>query len=227
MTDPSPRETLEERLRQGTTTRMFKSDLVELFSRVHPATPFVVWLPVVAWMLWRSQSRADLGAAGLAGTVVAGVFAWTLAEYLLHRVLFHWESDTAWGRRLHFVVHGVHHDYPDDKDRLVMPPGLSIPLGAAFFLLFRGLLGAGLGEPLFAGFALGYLAYDGTHYAVHHFKLTSAIGRRLRRHHMFHHHSDPDGGFGVSSPLWDLVFRTMPRSSVQVRRDTLGSARPP
>ena len=55
--------------------------------------------------------------------------------------------------------------------------------------------------PFFAGFTIGYLFYDGTHYFVHHFAPTSRWGKFLRRHHMTHHFADHDGGFGVSSPL--------------------------
>jgi sterol desaturase/sphingolipid hydroxylase (fatty acid hydroxylase superfamily) len=110
----------------------------------------------------------------------------------------------------------VHHDFPNDKDRLVMPLGFSIPLAVVFYVLYCVIVfGPRLGEPFFAGFIVGYLCYDGTHYAVHHFRPTTRVGRWVRRHHMLHHHADHDGGFGVSSPLWDLVFRTMPRS----RRD--------
>ena len=114
------------------------------------------------------------------------------------------------GRRIHFLLHGVHHDFPNDKDRLVMPLGASLPLGAVFLGAFCLLFGMTAAEPLFAGMVIGYLVYDGTHYAVHHFKQTTRVGRFIRRHHMLHHHMDHDGGFGVSSPLWDVVFRTMP-----------------
>ena len=131
--------------------------------------------------------------------------------YVLHRFVFHWVNETSWGRRVHFVLHGVHHDYPNDKDRLVMPLGASIPLGIVFWALFSALLGRPVAEPFFAGFVLGYLAYDGTHYAIHHFNQTSRVARFLKRHHMLHHHADHDGGFGVSSPLWDYVFRTVPQ----------------
>lgn len=93
-----------------------------------------------------------------------------------------------------------------------MPLLTSAPLAVIFYTLFYVLFGGvKLAEPIYAGFALGYLCYDGTHYAVHHFKQTSRIGRFLKRHHMLHHHADHDGGFGVSSPLWDIVFRTMPQ----------------
>jgi sterol desaturase/sphingolipid hydroxylase (fatty acid hydroxylase superfamily) len=192
---------------------MFESDFIEWFSRIHPATPFVTWLPVVAVVLYRSVSRHDIGLAAIAGCFVAGVLTWTLTEYVLHRYVFHWTKDTPRGRRLHFLIHGVHHDYPSDKDRLVMPLGVSVPLSLFFYWLFvMVMFGVHLGEPFFAGFVVGYLAYDGTHYAIHHFRPQTRIGKWLRRHHMLHHHADHDGGFGVSSPLWDLVFRTMPRA---------------
>jgi sterol desaturase/sphingolipid hydroxylase (fatty acid hydroxylase superfamily) len=189
---------------------MFESDLIERFSRIHPATPFVFWVPVIGFMLSRSIRRHDLALSSIGGMFVLGLIAWTLTEYVLHRYVFHWVNDTAWGKRLHFLLHGVHHDYPSDKDRLVMPLGFSIPLGTLFYLAFYATMGVRIGEPFFAGMVLGYLGYDGTHYAVHHFKQRTRIGKYVRRHHMLHHHADHDGGFGVSTPLWDLVFRTMP-----------------
>ncbi len=190
---------------------MFESDFFEYFSRIHPATPFVAWLPMVGLLLYRSAARHVLSAGVTALLVAIGIVAWTLLEYVLHRWLFHWEKDTPLGRRIHFLLHGVHHDYPSDKDRLVMPLGASIPLGIVIYALVHYLVGNTYGEPYFAGMVLGYLGYDGTHYAVHHFKQTTRIGRFLKRHHMLHHHADNDGGFGVSSPLWDLVFGTMPK----------------
>src|SRR5215472_3117629 len=197
--------------KRGETTRMFESDFFEYFSRIHPATPFVTWLPVAAFLLWRSVGRHVPGPLAIVGLFLLGVLTWTLLEYVLHRWLFHWEKDTALGRRIHFLLHGVHHDYPTDKDRLVMPLGVSIPLGIVIYALVYFVVGQTYGEPFYVGMVIGYLNYDGTHYAVHHFKHTSRIGRFLKRHHMLHHHADNDGGFGVSTPLWDVVFRTMPR----------------
>lgn len=193
------------------TTRMFESDFLERFSRIHPATPFIAWLPVVAFVMWRTISRHDLALYAVVALFVGGLFAWTLAEYVLHRWIFHWTKETAFGRRVHFLLHGVHHDFPNDKDRLVMPLPSSIPLAIFFYTLFYFTMGRTLGEPFFAGFTLGYLFYDGTHYFVHHFRPRSAWGKLLRRHHMTHHHADHSGGFGVSTPLWDHLFRTMPK----------------
>lgn len=198
---------------------MFENELLEKFSRIHPATPFVVYVPMIGALLLRTWAR-QLDPVVALGLCALGLFVWTLAEYWLHRLVFHWYKDTPWGRRVHFLLHGVHHDYPNDGDRLVMPLLTSVPLAvlfyAAFYFAFGGVR---LAEPFFAGFAMGYLLYDGTHYAVHHFKQTSRIGKYIKRHHMLHHHADHDGGFGVSTPLWDYVFRTMP----QVKK--LGAAR--
>ena len=190
---------------------MFESDLLERFSRISPITVFVVWVPIALALLSRSWMRHDLSVLGIGGMVAAGLLTWTLCEYVLHRYVFHWMDDTTRGRRIHFLLHGVHHDFPNDKDRLVMPLGFSLPLGALFFGAFLGLFGIRVAEPLFVGLVIGYLVYDGTHYAVHHFKPTNWVGRFIKRHHMRHHHMDHEGGFGVSSPLWDVVFGTMPR----------------
>ena len=122
--------------------------------------------------------------------------------------MFHYIGPRPWQRRLYFVVHGVHHDFPQDSGRLVMPLGVSIPLGALFFVLFRALAGGVYVDPLFVGFALGYLAYDGTHYATHHFRMSWGWGRWIKRYHMIHHHTGVDARYGVSSPLWDWVFGT-------------------
>ena len=190
---------------------MFENEVLEKFSRIHPATPFVVFVPVLLAALYRTYTRG-LGFGTAAGLVFAGLLLWTLMEYVLHRYVFHWYKDTPFGRRVHFLLHGVHHDFPNDSDRLVMPLLTSVPLAVIFYSLFYVAFGGvRLAEPFFAGFALGYLAYDGTHYAVHHFKQTSRIGKFLKRHHMLHHHADHDGGFGVSSPVWDYVFGTMPQ----------------
>jgi len=191
---------------------MFENELLEKFSRIHPATPFLVWLPVMFTMLYRSYRRHDLEVLGIAGLFVVGFLIWTITEYVLHRWVFHhFESHKdAKSQRMHFLLHGVHHDFPTDKDRLVMPLLTSVPLGLIIASAFYLLMGVRFAEPAFAGFTIGYLGYDGIHYALHRFKQTSRVGKWMKRHHMMHHHMDHDGGFGVSSPLWDFVFRTMP-----------------
>ena len=196
--------------RLAASPEMFESDFLNFFSRVHPAVPAIIFVPVVVVMEWLGFDRG-IGAGKMILLTLAGVFIWTLTEYWLHRLVFHWCPDNEFGRRLHFIIHGVHHDHPNDKLRLVMPPGASIPLAALFYGVFIVVFGTPEAFPLFAGFIGGYLAYDYTHYYVHHFVPKSKFGKNLREAHMRHHFQDHRFGFGVSSPLWDVVFRTLPR----------------
>jgi sterol desaturase/sphingolipid hydroxylase (fatty acid hydroxylase superfamily) len=189
---------------------LFKSEFLNFFSRVHPAVPAFIFVPVVIAMEWLGASHGS-GVGQLVLLSLAGIAIWTLTEYWLHRLVFHWEPDNAFGRRMHFIIHGIHHDHPNDKLRLVMPPSVSIPLSALFFLAFWGIFGSPAAFPLFGGFIFGYLAYDYTHYYVHHFVPKSDLGKQLREQHMRHHFQDHRFGYGVSSPLWDVVFRTLPR----------------
>jgi sterol desaturase/sphingolipid hydroxylase (fatty acid hydroxylase superfamily) len=169
----------------------------------------VIFVPVVVGMEWIGASKG-FAVWEMVLLTLAGVGFWTLTEYWLHRLVFHWEPDNAFGRRMHFIIHGIHHDHPNDKLRLVMPPSVSIPLSALFFLAFWLILGDAA-FPVFAGFIGGYLGYDYTHYYVHHFVPKTSFGKRLREHHMRHHFQDHRYGYGVSSPVWDVAFRTLPR----------------
>ncbi|MBK5110678.1 MAG: sterol desaturase family protein [Thermoleophilia bacterium] len=190
---------------------LFENGLLNFFSRVHPSVPALIFTPVIAAMFWLA---AEQGSSGLAiiGLAVAGIAIWTFSEYWLHRLLFHWQPKFRGGDQLNFIIHGVHHDHPNDAMRLVMPPAASIPLAAIFFGAFVLVFGTPAGYPAFAGFLIGYLIYDYTHYAVHHFTPRGSIGKNVREHHMRHHFQDHHYGYGVSTPLWDYVFRTVPRS---------------
>jgi len=190
--------------------QLFESDFLNFFSRVHPAIPGLLFVPVVVVMEWLGADRGQ-SAWELILLSLGGIAIWTLTEYWLHRLVFHLEPDNAFGRRMHFIIHGIHHDHPNDKLRLVMPPAVSIPLAALFFFAFTLIFGTPAAYPLFGGFIAGYLFYDYTHYYVHHFVPKSDFGKQLREQHMRHHFQDHRFGFGVSSPVWDVVFRTLPR----------------
>jgi sterol desaturase/sphingolipid hydroxylase (fatty acid hydroxylase superfamily) len=194
---------------------LFQSDILNFLSRVHPAIPAIIFVPTIVAVEWIGANRG-YNAWQLALLSLGGIAFWTLTEYWLHRVVFHWEPDNAMGRRMHFIIHGIHHDHPNDKLRLVMPPSVSIPLAALFLLGFWLVLGDAA-YPVFGGFILGYLVYDYTHYYVHHFVPKSHLGKVLREHHMRHHFQDHRYGYGVSSPIWDLVFRTQPRKRSKYR----------
>ena len=204
----------ERTARLSASPPLFKSRFLDFFSRIHPAVPALIYGPAIVALIVLG-AREGLGALEIVLLVLAGLLLWTLSEYWLHRKVFHWDPDHPIGHRLHFIIHGVHHDHPNDRMRLVMPPGASIPLAALFFGLFWLIFGLPTALPLFAGFLIGYLMYDYTHYYLHHVVPKSKLGKRLREQHMRHHFQDHRYGFGVSSPLWDAVFRTLPRT----RRD--------
>ena len=189
------------------TVRMFESDFMEFFSRVHPVIPLALYLPVVGYLLYVSLWRRQLSFVAVAALFLLGILLWTLIEYLIHRYVFHYEPKTRWGKQLHFVIHGVHHDYPNDARRLVMPPAISIPLAFLFFGLFFLIFGS-LAPAVFAGLVFGYLCYDMLHYATHHLAMKSGVWLWLKQYHLRHHFKDDHVGYGISSPLWDYVFRT-------------------
>jgi dihydroceramide fatty acyl 2-hydroxylase len=190
---------------------LFDSRFLDYFSRIHPSVPAILFLPIIAALIWLTADRGE-GPLAIVGLVLGGLGLWTLTEYWLHRLLFHWEPSFRYGDRLHFIIHGVHHDHPNDRMRLVMPPALSIPLAAVFYAGFVLVFGTPAAFSLFAGLLLGYLAYDYTHYHVHHHTPRTKLGKRLREQHMRHHFQDHRYGYGVSSPLWDVVFGTLPRN---------------
>ena len=189
---------------------MFENRILEWGSRVHPAVPPLIYMPVIGYLIARAIDHENLSVAAVAAVFGLGIVAWSLSEYLLHRFVFHLEPDSHWGRRMHFIIHGVHHDYPHDPMRLVMPPSVSIPLAIGFWFLFRAVLGPAWALPAFAGFLLGYLVYDMSHYHMHHHRSKNRLSLALRRYHYRHHFQQADRGFGVTSPVWDQVFRTSP-----------------
>ncbi len=157
-----------------------------------------------------SVAYAGVGWLASFGLAVAGFIAWTLSEYWLHRLFFHWHAPGKWGERLHFLVHGVHHTWPRDKYRLVMPPAVSISLYFIFLALFYATIGPRYSWGVHAGFVVGYMFYDLTHYYLHHYNPKSAYGLRLKKNHMLHHFKDHSRRFGVSNMVWDRVFGTGP-----------------
>jgi dihydroceramide fatty acyl 2-hydroxylase len=188
--------------------RMFDSDLLDKLSRVHPAVPVVIYVPEIAILLGLAISAGGAGTLGMIGLFVGGYLLWTLSEYWIHRVIFHFEPEEGFGARLHWIIHGVHHDHPNDPLRLVMPPSVSVPLSSLFLVAFWAVLGTPLWYSFGAGFIAGYLIYDMTHYHLHHHKPKTRAGKRLRELHMRHHFQDDTTGFGISAPYWDTAFGT-------------------
>ena len=186
--------------------RMFDSDLLDRLSRVHVVVPLVIFLPAIGIMF--GIGAPHFSPLEVVGLVLGGYLFWTLTEYWMHRLVFHFEPEEGIGARLHWIIHGVHHDHPNDPMRLVMPPSVSIPLSLAFYFGFVAVMGTPAAYVFGAAFWAGYLVYDMTHYHVHHHKPRTRLGKLLRELHMRHHFQDHTRGFGVSAPFWDAVFGT-------------------
>jgi len=202
----------------STPIRLFKSNFLEFFTHISPVVVTIIWLPFAIYMLVAEIVAGQTVGAGwgyIPAAFLVGLFLWTMTEYLLHRFVFHFRPRTPAQERILYLFHGIHHHQPQCKTRLVMPPALSIPLAALFYGLFVLLVGVLLGlpnwvGPIMSGFISGYLVYDLMHYATHHFPMRRGIFKYLKRYHMQHHYKTPEQRFGVSSPLWDVVFGTKP-----------------
>ncbi|MCW2951937.1 MAG: fatty acid hydroxylase [Conexibacter sp.] len=190
--------------------RMFESDLLDKLSRVHWSVVPLIFVPAIIVAL--VYAIADMALWQVALYVLGGYVFWTLTEYWLHRIVFHFEPEEGIGARLHWIIHGVHHDHPNDPLRLVMPPSVSVPLAAIFFAGFLLVVGSPGAYAASAGFWGGYLAYDMLHYYMHHLpggrKPQAWIPRKLHELHMRHHFKEHDAAYGVSAPFWDYVFGT-------------------
>jgi dihydroceramide fatty acyl 2-hydroxylase len=190
--------------------RLFDSDILDRLSRVHPIVPVVIFAPAVV-VAFTVGARGEPTTLQVVGLVLAGYAFWTLTEYWMHRLIFHFEPEDGIGARLHWIIHGVHHDHPNDPLRLVMPPSVSVPLALGFWGLFVLVLGTPWAYVFTSGFLAGYLIYDMTHYHVHHHRPRTRVGKLVRELHMRHHFQDDTRGFGVSAPFWDYVFGTPQR----------------
>ena len=194
---------------------MFETAWLDKLSRVHPAIPVVIFVPAIG--ILAGVALASIPVLTAIALFVGGYFFWSLTEYWIHRAIFHFEPEEGFGARFNWIIHGVHHDHPNDPLRLVMPPSVSVPLSALFCLGFWAVLGSPHWYAFGAGFLAGYLLYDMTHYYLHHHKPRTRFGRWLRELHMRHHFQDDTRGFGISAPYWDKAFGTY--SSRRRRRE--------
>ena len=203
--------------------RLFKSDFLEFFSHISPKVVALIWFPAACFFTVRGIYINTLTQNPwwhLLIALLAGWFVWTFVEYMVHRFIFHYHPKTERVKQIFFTFHGVHHAQPMCKSRLVMPPAISVPISFLFYGFFYAIAVGILGRPellnaAFVGSILGYLAYDLIHYTIHHSKAKSGYIAMCRRQHMRHHVKCPNMRFGVSMPLWDYVFGTMPESGLK------------
>ncbi|MEL7001501.1 MAG: sterol desaturase family protein [Bacteroidota bacterium] len=186
-----------------------KNPFIERLTRTHIAIPITLFTIYSGALLYWSVVNTSLNPVITVSLFFTGLLVFTLVEYLMHRYLFHMKTYTAFRKKMQYLFHGVHHDFPKDKDRLAMPPLASVTIATVLLFLFRLIMGDFVFGFL-PGFLIGYAGYLFVHYIVHAYQPPKNIFRTLWVHHGIHHYKDNTRAFGVSSPLWDYVFRTMP-----------------
>ena len=188
--------------------QLFKNQYLEFLTKTHPLVIWGMYTPILTLLPYYAITTLYYKGTLVLLLVVAGIIFWTFTEYILHRFLFHHHPNTDKGKRINYVLHGNHHEYPRDKERLFMPAVPSLMIASLFFLVFYVVLGK-YAIPFFPGFMFGYLIYGSMHYAIHAWNPPFKWMKGLWRNHHLHHYKENDLGFGVSSTLWDHVFGTM------------------
>ena len=196
---------------------IFKNKLLNYFSRTHVAVPIGMIVVFSAWLIYRSSLLTDFSAGKTVLLFFGGWFLFTFAEYVLHRNLYHIEPTSEARKKFAYIIHGAHHDYPKDKMRLAMPPIGILVYIAIFYTLFWLAL-RDYSYATLAGFAIGYAGYLFVHYSVHAFRPPNNFLKALWTNHAIHHYQDDTVMFGVSSPLWDYVFGTIPKDDRKTRK---------
>ena len=194
--------------------RLFENPILESFTKSSPLESTISSLLIAAVCIWLGQT---MGAGYSTSTIVwyflGGLLFWTFSEYFLHRYLFHLAEDAFRGSgRLAYVLHGIHHEYPNDVQRTLMPIVPKLFFSAFFFGLFIMILGHP-GAFFASGFTMGYYFYSLMHYAIHRWKAPKML-KPLWEHHHRHHHLAQDRAYGVSTTFWDRVFQTMPEKVI-------------
>lgn len=186
--------------------QMFNLPFIEWFTTVRPITLPIVYVPLASWMFWLSL-RSGVSAPVSAACFIGGLALWTLMEYVIHRFSFHHAPTGRFTVVIAYLIHGVHHAYPEDHRRWATPPILSLPIALVLYFAFSFVFGRYI-NAVGSGVAIGYMTYDLMHYVVHRGRVKSRFMKAMRSHHMQHHYSSPERRFGVTSPFWDHIFRT-------------------
>lgn len=189
--------------------KVFSNPYLERLTHTPVSWVITIFILLFGFTLYRSL---HLGAAALISLFICGFLLWTLTEYSIHRFIFHHPLFPKVFPRFYAIIHGIHHDTPLDRNRLLVPLYVSLPLGSLVYVMFHALIPV-YADALFSGFILGYMSYDLTHYSIHHFQPKTRLGKALRAYHFKHHFKDNRRNFGVSSPLWDLLLGSNLRMS--------------
>ena len=188
--------------------RIFRNQFLEKFvTKTHPLVIWSIYLPIIIYFPYYASVKYGFSGISITFIFLAGVLFWTFFEYIIHRFVFHWISENPRTRRVAYILHGNHHEFPRDRQRLFMPAVPSLIISSLVFLIMYGLMGVNV-LVFFPGFILGYLLYASMHYAIHAWHPPFKWMKPIWRNHHLHHYKNDERGFGVSTHIWDKVFGT-------------------
>ncbi|MBY0535867.1 MAG: sterol desaturase family protein [Chitinophagaceae bacterium] len=197
-----------EKIHNRGQAQLFENPYLEMLTKTNPIVIWSMYIPILSFILYTAHSKFHFSTGSIIGIFIAGVFFWTFFEYLAHRYIFHMISESKRMQRFAYILHGNHHHYPRDRERLFMPPVPSLIISSTILGIMYLIMGV-KAFLFFPGFMVGYLMYGTMHYAIHAFNPPFKWMKPLWRNHHLHHYKDEHHGFGVSSTLWDHVFGTM------------------
>ena len=197
-----------EKIHNKGQAQLFKNQYLEMLTKTHPLVIWGMYIPIIGYGLYYGGAKLGFSVLAVIGIFFAGMLFWTFFEYLMHRFAFHWVAESERAKKFIYVLHGNHHHFPRDKERLFMPPVPSLIISSVIFLLMYLVIG-GYAFMVWPGFMFGYLMYGSMHYAIHAWNPPFRWMKPLWRNHHLHHYKNDHRGFGVSSTIWDHVFGTM------------------
>src|SRR5690554_6661953 len=164
---------------QGT---IFGNTFLEPLTKAPPQVSAVIYtLTVIALLIIGYQM--DVVDSFWSGALIyfGAIFFWTFFEYFAHRYLFHIDEyfpESEFAQKLAYTFHGIHHEYPRDKERIIMPPVPGIMIVAILYGVFLLILGE-YTYLFMPGFVTGYLLYTRIHYKTH----TTPVPSYLKSHY--------------------------------------------
>ncbi len=145
--------------------------------------------------------------------VIAGILTWSLAEYVLHRFLGHELKTNIRFKKEHLKHHFLENYFAPTKIKAL----IAVIVVFATWMITTPLLGFEIACVYSLSFTVFYLYYEFVHRSLHVKQPKSRWGFFLRQHHLHHHQKGIVANYGVTSPLWDVVFRTYQSPSVTGR----------
>jgi sterol desaturase/sphingolipid hydroxylase (fatty acid hydroxylase superfamily) len=197
-----------EKIHNKGQAQLFRNPYLEMLTKTHPVVIWGMYIPIMGFMLYHANANLSFSLTRVALTFLGGMLFWSFFEYVSHRFLFHLVSEKPQLQKFAYILHGNHHHYPRDKQRLFMPPVPSLIFASVIFGL-QFLILRQTTFMFFPGFLFGYLMYGTMHYAIHAWNPPFKWMKGLWRNHHLHHYKNEHQGFGVSSTIWDHVFGTM------------------